>query len=403
MKLPVVVGFIVSVLLTCCRGAQAAGPEMTDVFTSGAEGYHTFRIPAAVVTGKGTVLAFAEGRAARADHAENDIVMKRSTDGGKTWGRLLVLAEDGKNSLNNPCVVVVRPTGRILLMYQRYPRGFHTSKVVPGHEGEKICRSFLMTSDDDGQTWSKPIETTRSVKPAEKVTAALVGPGVGIQLRRGQHKGRILMPFVHQIRPRREVCAAYSDDLGKTWLVGGYAPVDRSKGTGAEVQLVELADGFVMMNVRSTKGTQHRKVAVSKDGGKSFSPLMDDSVLIEPQCQGSILRYTDPLDGYRGRILFANPASQKARRNGTVRLSYDEGKSWPVAKTIYAGGYAYSCLAVLPDKTIGCLFERDGYKHITFARFTLKWLTGGKDELKPKRQGRGADRPARQPGARATK
>ena len=93
----------------------------------------------------------------------------------------------------------------------------------------------------------------------------------------------------------------------------------------------------------------------------------------------TILRYTDPLDGFGSRILFANPNSSSERVNGTVRLSYDEGKTWLIAKTLYGGGYGYSCLVALPDGAIGCLFEREDYIHTTFARFTLDWLTDGKD------------------------
>lgn len=371
-------------VLVLATAPVRANPEHVDVFISGREGYHTFRIPSVVVTQEGTVLAFAEGRASRSDHAQNDIVLKRSTDGGRTWGPLEIVAEDGKNSLNNPCAVVVRETGHVLLMYQRYPFGFHCNKVLPGYEGERISRSFLAVSDDGGQTWPKPIDVTRSVKRPEEVTAVPVGPGVGIQLRRGPHAGRIVMPFVNQVPyPRRKVCAVFSDDLGRTWQWGEYAP-DGSKGSGAEVQMVERADGSILANARSSGGNKCRKVAASSDGGQTWSPLIGDPVLVEPQCQGSILRLTDPLDGDRSRILFANPASQTGRRNGTVRLSYDEGKTWPVAKVLYAGGYAYSCLTVLPDATIGCLYEKDGYRKITFARFGLEWLTDGKDKPEPR-------------------
>ncbi|MFQ5808881.1 MAG: exo-alpha-sialidase [Armatimonadota bacterium] len=370
----------VSATLGDIDGKAAMEPKHTDVYVSGTEGYHTFRIPSVVVTQKGTLLAFCEGRARRGDHSENDIVVKRSTDRGDTWGPLQVIAEDGKNALLNPCAVVVRETGRVLLMYQRYAEGFHTNKTVPGYDlNDKISRSFITHSDDDGQTWAEPREITRQVKPPTKVTATPVGPGVAIQLRRAPYAGRIVMPFVHQIWPLREVCVAYSDDRGDTWLRSEYA-ARGSDGTGAEVQVVELTNGDVMMNVRSMGGNKRRKIAISKDGGETWSGLLDDPTLIEPQCQGSILRYTDPLDGRKSRILFANPASTEGRENGTVRLSYDEGKTWPVSRVIYPGGYAYSCLTVLPDDTIGLLYERDGYAAITFARFTLEWLTDGEDE-----------------------
>ena len=113
-----------------------------DVFIEGSE-YPSFRIPSIVVSKQGTLLAFAEGRNKRSDHAANDIVLKRSTDGGKTWGKLILVAEDGGNSLNNPQAVVVPRTGRILMMYQRYPQGIHEGQVKPGHDGPNICRNFL--------------------------------------------------------------------------------------------------------------------------------------------------------------------------------------------------------------------------------------------------------------------
>ena len=349
--------------------------EHIDVFVSGTEGYHTFRIPSIIVTQDGTVLTFCEGRAARGDHSENDIVLKRSTDDGTTWSPVHVIAEDGKNSLNNPQAVVVGETGRVLLMYQSYLQGFHTDKVVPGYDpNDKICRCFITHSDDDGLTWSEPRDITRSVKRPENVTSVPSGPGVGIQLRRGAHVGRILMPFANPAPwPVREVCAVYSDDLGETWQWGEYAP-KASKGMGTEVQMVELTDGSVMLNARSYQGNKRRKIAISQDGGETWSGAADDEALVEPQCQGSILRYTDPLDGRRSRILFANPASTEARVNGTVRLSYDEGKTWPVSRTIYDGEFAYCCLTALPDLRIGCLYEKDDYQAITFARFTLEWL-----------------------------
>jgi sialidase-1 len=150
----------------------------------------------------------------------------------------------------------------------------------------------------------------------------------------------------------------------------------------AEVQMVERADGSVLLNARSYQGNRLRKTALSQDGGRTWSPLLDEAAHLEPQCQGTILRFTDPLDGFRSRILFANPASQEGRKYGTVRLSYDEGETWPVARTLYEGSFAYSCLAVLPDRTLGLLFERDQYEKITFASFSLEWLTRGEDCLK---------------------
>ena len=154
-----------------------------------------------------------------------------------------------------------------------------------------------------------------------------------------------------------------------------------------ESQVVELADGSLMMNMCSRHGLHQLAVAITKDLGHTWTPLTHDPALVEPICQASIIRYTDRRDGYtKDRLLFSNPANNDRRRiNMTVRISYDEGKTWPVQKLIDSGKTAYSCLTVLPDGTIAILYER-GEKHaaqrIAFVRFNLEWLSEGKDELK---------------------
>ena len=149
----------------------------------------------------------------------------------------------------------------------------------------------------------------------------------------------------------------------------------------SESQVVELADGRLMLNMRSDRGKRRRAVAVSADAGATWSDIQDDPVLIEPVCQGSFLRYTLAGARDRNRLLFCNPAAEQARVNGTVRISYDEGRSWPVAKTIVPGAFAYCCLTVLADGSLGCLYETDDYRRIRFARFALAWLTDGADRL----------------------
>jgi sialidase-1 len=371
------IGVLPAALPVRLFGTDEALFEETDVYVSGV-GYPTYRSPSLITSRLGTLLAFSEGRQGKGDHTQNDIVLRRSTDLGRTWDEMRVLASDHPNVLVNPTAVEDRDTGRIWLMFQRYPEAAREREVVAGLEGDRICRSFIIHSDDDGRSWSEPLETTRSVKRPQVATSLASGPGVGIQLRRGPHRGRLVVPFNQGPPGAWKVYAAYSDDHGKSWRYGETA-ADTSAGFGNEVQMVELADGGVMLNARNQSGGHFRKVGRSRDGGKSWSPLVDDHDLLDPECQATIVRYSDPLDGKRNRILFANPASPEKRVNGTVRLSYDEGKSWPVSRTVYPGSFAYSCLTTLPDGTIGLLYERDDYGKITFARFDLAWLTNGRD------------------------
>ncbi len=344
------------------------------VFAAGKDGYPCCRIPSLVVGKDGTVLAFCEGRQSRNDHAANDIVVKRSQDGGRSWGPVTAAASEGGDSLNDPSVVVDRATGHIIVHYTRFTQGFHTDKAVPGYTSSHASRNLVIVSEDNGVSWSAPLDITEKVKRPD-VRCAVVTCGVGIQLRRGPRAGR-LVHAVYQFGGAvdREAYVCFSDDGGASWDRGELAATldgDRA----AEPQVVELADGRVMLNARTL--SKVRKVALSDDAGETFGSLVDDPVLIEPACQGSILRYSDPLDGELSRILFSNPASQTERANGTVRLSLDEGATWSAARTLYAGSFAYSCLTVLPDGDIGCLFEADEYQRIAFARFSLNWLMRG--------------------------
>lgn len=366
-----------SILLALAGTAAApAAPALIDVFVNGQEGYPAYRIPALITTPRGTLLAFAEGRANLRDHAENDIVLKRSTDGGKTWNALQVVHEDGTNCLSNPTAVIVRETGRVLLMYQRYAKGFDEHKAEPGLDGPRICRTLIQHSDDDGVTWSKPVEITAQVKRPTEVTSTATGPGIGIQLVRGKHAGRILMPFNQGPYGKWKVYAAFSDDAGKSWRFGATAD-EGAAGHANEVQMVELTDGSVMLNARNQGGgLKQRKIAISRDGGETWSTTQHDATLVEPTCQASLLRHPGGSDSTRDVLLFSNPGTQTARTNGVIRLSRDDGKTWTTSRVLYPGGFAYSCLTSLPDGAIGCLFERDGYKTIAFARFTLNWAEG---------------------------
>lgn len=361
-----------------CAVARSAEPDalpISDVFIGQQEDFAVYRIPALVASRRGTLLAFAEGRRTQGDQSQNQIVLKRSTDRGASWRPLQRIAADGASSLNNPQALVVGRSGRVLLMYQRYPPGRREGNVVPGLTGTNVCTSWLMHSDDEGATWSAPRDLTAQLKRAT-ATSLASGPGIGIELRRGPHAGRLVMPFNEGPAGRWRVFAAYSDDGGATWQPGEPAP-EAGQGHGNEVQMAELGDGAVLLNARNQGGARLRKVAVSRDGGATWAPLQDDPQLPEPVCQASLLRHPNTGAAAQDVLLFCNPASQHARTNGVVRLSRDEGRTWPVSRVVYPGSFAYSCMASLPDGSVGLLFERDHCRRIAFCRFNLVWLTGG--------------------------
>jgi len=353
----------------------AGGLEQIEVFVSGQGGYHTYRIPSVIVTKKGTVLAFCEGRkASRSDTGDIDLMLRRSTDGGRTFQKQQVVWDDGPNTCGNPCPVVERHSGTIFLLLT-HNLGKDTEPQIIAQTSQGTRTVWLSTSTDDGLTWSKPIEITAKTKRPDWTWYA-TGPGAGIQL----SAGRLIIPCDHIEAGTRLFYShvIYSDDRGESWKLGG-----RCGPHTNECEVVERADGSLLLNMRNyDRKHRCRAVAVSTDAGLSWSEPRHDQALIEPICQASIRRYSMPHAGGRSRILFSNPAQPDKRTTMTVRLSHDEGNSWPVSRVLHAGPAAYSCLAVLPDGTILCLYERGrkhAYEQITLARFSLAWLTEGKE------------------------
>jgi sialidase-1 len=352
--------------------AQAADLTQVDVFTVGTDGYHTYRIPALVVTQKGTLLAICEGRkTGRGDHGDLDLVQKRSTDGGQTWGPLELIHEEGgtaKVTIGNPCPVVDQSTGTIWLPLTR--------------DNDRV----LMTSSrDDGKTWEKPRDITADVKPKDWNWYA-TGPGNGIQLTSGKFKGRLVIPCDHRVGASQEnkenwdkagrSHVIYSDDHGLTWKLG--CSTDFAMN---ECAVAELPDGTLQLNSRSYRGKACRGVSLSKDGGATWEPTTDDPALVESVCQASLIRcrWTGEQREPRDALLFANPAVPKGRHHLTVKLSQDQGQTWSHSRLVWEGSSAYSSLAQLADGEIGLLYERNDYKQLTFTRFPLSWVTETKD------------------------
>jgi sialidase-1 len=368
-------------LLATAPPARSAEPEQAAVFVSGRGGYHTYRIPALLVTPKGTLLAFCEGRKnGSGDSGDIDLLLRRSFDGGRTWAKPQVVWDDGGNTCGNPCPVLDARTGTVWLLLTHNLGGDTEAAIVSG-TGRGTRTVWVTKSDDDGATWAKPVEITKEVKRADWTWYA-TGPGVGLQLK----GGRLVVPCDHQVAGSKaqEAHVIVSDDAGRTWKLGGAVGPQCD-----EAQAVELRDGRVLLNIRSYRGNNRRLVAVSTDQGDTFAKPVEDRELIEPVCQASIVRYP----GAQGGILFSNPDSTR-RETMAVRLSRDEGKTWPHARVLHEGPSAYSCLAVLPGGAVACLYERGDrtpYETITFARFALSWLTGeGAGRMTP---GKGGERP----------
>jgi sialidase-1 len=343
-----------------------------DLFVSGQGGYHTYRIPAIVATKTGTVLAFCEGRKkGRGDSGDIDMLLRRSTDGGKTWGKTHVVWDDAGNTCGNPAPVVDRETGAIwLLMTHNLGRDREHEIIEGKSDGTRTI--WVTHSTDDGARWAKPVEITATTKEPDWTWYA-TGPCNGIQLTHGEHKGRLVVPCDHIEAGNKRYYShvIYSDDHGKTWQLGGSSPQHQVN----ECTVVELADGRLLLNMRNYDRAKHsRQICFSNDGGTTWKDQRHDEALIEPICQASILRYSWPDGSTPGRILFANPASRTGRDSMTVRMSLDEGKSWTKSKLIHSAGSAYSCLVRMPDGAVGCLYEKDGYQRISLARLPLRWI-----------------------------
>ena len=341
------------------------------LFVSGEGGYHTYRIPALVVTVAGTLLAFAEGRKhGRGDAGEIDLILRRSFDSGRTWSACQVVVSEAGMTCGNPCPVVERESGTIWLPFcKNLAEGGETLIC----EGKAPRTVWITHSVDDGQTWAQPREITASVKDPQWTWYA-TGPCHGIQLA----SGRLVVPCDHMVglhfdRSKDPIHShlIYSDDRGATWQLGGIV-----EAATDECAVAQLEDDSLYVNCRNHVGGKHRAVARSQDQGQTFAQFEWDETLIEPVCQASL----EALPG--GQLLFANPASTRRQRM-TVRRSDDGGRTWPTARTLHPGPSAYSDLAALPNGAICCLYE-GGDDHpreaLTLARFNLAWLAEGAEQ-----------------------
>jgi sialidase-1 len=371
-------------------GREPHGVATQTLWKAGNDGYHTYRIPSLLVTPKGTALAFCEGRKnSRADTGEIHLLLKRSTDGGKTWSPTKLVWKDGPNTCGNPCPVVDEETGTIWLLMTHNIGSDHERDITPG-KAKGTRTVWVSHSTDDGLTWAAPTDITATTKKPEWTWYA-TGPGVGIQKRLGPHRGRLVIPCDHKLDAENYFShVIYSDDHGKTWQMGGVVPQPRFN----ECQVIELTDGRLLLNMRNfidkkkkPRPDRYRGISYSGDGGETWTEGKPDMALPEPICQGSIIRWRPADEASKPWVLHSNPADLTKRQNLTIRLSKDDGKTWPVSKTLYPGSAAYSCLTALPDGSFACLHEADVCKRLVFARFTHAWLEEGDASSPPADKG----------------
>lgn len=389
--------------------APAAAPfiEKADLFTAGQDGYALYRIPGIVTTKRGTILAYCEARRSdRGDWGAIDILLRRSTDGGRSWSAQTNIAHVPGPKAKNPVALAQKlaTPGEVT---------YNNPVAIPDANGAvyflfclEYARCFYLRSDDDGASWSKPVEITAAFdrfRPEYDWKVLATGPGHGIQLR----TGRLVVPVWlslgtggHAHRPS-VTSVIYSDDLGRTWSRGEIAgPNEGEWNIPNETCAVQLADGRVLLNMRSESKANRRLLTTSRDGATGWSKPQFHDQLLEPICMASMVRLSEA--PARNRLLFSNPdnlaradgkeapGKGRDRKNVSVKLSYDESVTWPVSKSVEPGFSGYSDLAVANDGTILLFYERgstDGaniYKtgRLTLARFNLEWLTDGKDALK---------------------
>lgn len=368
--------------------------ERQDLFTARTGGYHIYRIPGILVAPGGAILVTCEARRGEGgDWDTSDILLRRSLDGGRSWQPNVHLfrgADFGPGPLNNIVMASCTRTGLIQTLFC--------------HDYNRV---FQTTSSDNGATFSSPVEITPVLEEFRREypwQVIAMGPGHATTLR----NGRIIVPvwmsdgtgieFGPGKRGHRPSCVAviYSDDDGQTWEKGEIALPPIGFSDPSEAVCVELEDGRVLLNVRSESPHNRRLVTISPDGAIGWSSPEFHPELLEPVCMGALIRHSFRTITSPGRILFANPdnleqdfanwgGAVRDRKRLTVKMSLDDGQTWPISRVIEEGPAAYSDLGVLSGGEILLFYERGMLEHmadtqaLALARFDLDWLEG-KDE-----------------------
>lgn len=360
---------------TTCAHAEILG--QSDAMVAGVGGYNVYRIPGFAVAQDGSLLLFAEGRPSGSDPGaagDIDIVYRRSTDSGQTWSPLSVLHQANNFDYSDPRVVVDHVNGSVHLQYVQWPTGCGQT-CVPSGLGDNSSVIFHQSSNNNGVTWSGPVNINAQVKDPSWGSLN-PGPGLGIQLKWQDsdptRNGRLIIP-AHQRPPSYRGVALYSDDGGATWAHGsGVTPnfVDES-------EVIELTNGDLLWDGRQGSGSVRNR-SISTDGGNTWGQAHQGDITITA-VDSALVRYSAKRDGDdRDRILFSGPLGSNigagnSRDNIGVWTSYDEGKTFINPVQIQSGSAAYSVIDKLPNGSIGLVYEIN-HQTIRYVNFDLAEL-----------------------------
>jgi len=322
-----------------------------------------YRIPAIAKAPNGDLIAAIDERVQSCgdlrSNKDINIVVRRSSDNGNSWSEIETVVDYpfGK-SVSDPSMIVDRVTGEIFLFFNFMDLDLE----------KDVYYLKVIKSSDNGKSWNSPVDITSQItKPEWHSNFKFITSGGGIQT----SSGKLLSTLVNL---EKGLYLFGSNDHGEHWYL-----IDTPIIPGDESKIVELADGTWMINSR-VNGKGIRFVHTSTDEGATWVSRPDSS-LIDPGCNAGIIRYTSVKEGAdKNRLIFSNAKMKDDRVNMTVRISYDEGKTWSAGKTIYKGSSAYSSLCVLENGDIGLFFEKDNYTENVFVSFSLDWLTDGTDK-----------------------
>lgn len=345
-------------------------------------GVKSYRIPAIAEGKDGRILVAYDARPNDGSDAPqpNSIWQRVSDDGGKSFKTRTIVAQglnlpntQGCYGFSDPSYVVDRETGDIFCFFVlSYNLGFFGSAAGTDPTDRGILHAAYVKSTDNGDTWTVPQIITKDITPNTAWTSRFASSGAGIQLKYGEHKGRLLQQYAIQNGSVIQAVTVYSDDHGATWQAG--TPVGTAMD---ENKVVELSDGSVMLNSRPNTGS-YRRIAISKDGGATYGNVYEDKALPDPRCNAQVTRaFPNAAEGSaEARVLLYSSCSASGRKDGIVRISYDDGRTWAAQKQFKAGYMSYSVITALSDAAgggYGIAYEADN-NDITFTRVSLKWL-----------------------------